>query len=214
MSIRVLLADDHALMREGLRVLLARASDIDVVAEAGNGHEAMEQALALRPDVAVLDIAMPGLNGIEAAAMIHGKCAAIGLIMLSMHATSEHVYRAFAAGARGYLLKEAAGQEVVTAIRAVGSGREYLSSGLGIALSDLHDAIARPRSPLERLSVRERQVLQLVVEGHSSSAIAGMVHLSPKSVDTYRSRIMKKLAVEDLASLVRFALHHGLTPNR
>lgn len=214
MSIRVLLADDHAVMREGLRMLLARASGIDVVAEAGNGQQAVQQALALRPDVVVLDIAMPGLNGIEAAAMIHDKCADIGLVMLSMHATSEHVYRAFAAGASAYLLKEAVAQEVVTAIRAVAGGRQYLSPGLGMAVSDLHNAIARPLSPLDRLSARERHVLQLVVEGHSSSAIAGIVHLSPKSVDTYRSRIMKKLAVEDMTALVRFALHHGLTPNR
>ncbi|PKM08913.1 MAG: DNA-binding response regulator [Gammaproteobacteria bacterium HGW-Gammaproteobacteria-4] len=214
MSVRVLLADDHAIMREGLRVLLSRATGIDVVAEAGNGHEAVQQALALRPDVVVLDIAMPGLNGIEAAAMIRSKCATIRLIMLSMHATSEHVYRAFAAGASGYLLKEAAAHEVVTAIRAVVGGRQYLSTGLGMAPADLQDTMARSLSPIERLSARERQVLQLVVEGHSSSAIAGIVHLSPKSVDTYRSRIMKKLAVEDLASLVRFAVQHGLTPNR
>ncbi|MFN7086359.1 MAG: response regulator [Burkholderiales bacterium] len=210
MTIRVLLADDHTIMREGLRVLLSRSADISVVGEAATGSEAVRQAQDLRPDVIVMDIAMPELNGIEAARMIHARLPAIRVVILSMHSTSEHVYRALEAGATGYLLKEVAGNEVIAAIRTVHEGRQYLSTGL--EMSGRGAAFAA--SPLERLSARERQVLQLVVEGHSSSEIASLVHLSPKSIDTYRSRLMKKLGVGNVPALVKFALEHGLTPRR
>lgn len=210
MTIRVLLADDHTLMREGLRALLSTTTDIKVVGEVRTGREAESRVLQLDPHVVLMDIAMPDLNGIEAARVIYLKCPAVRILMLSMHATAEYVYRAFEAGACGYLLKEAAVEEVITAVRTVHGGRQYLSPALAESVSDLSSGHAR--SPVDNLSTRERQVLQLVVEGKTSSEIARMIHLSPSSVQTYRSRLMMKLGVRDVPSLVKFALEHGLTP--
>lgn len=210
MTIRVLLADDHTLMREGLRALLTTVPDIEVVGEVRTGREAESRILELTPDVVLMDIAMPDLNGIEAARLIHARCPAVRVLMLSMHATAEYVYRAFEAGACGYLLKEVAVEEVITAVRTVHEGKRYLSPALAEFVPDLSSGHAR--SPVDSLSARERQVLQLVVEGRTSSEIACMICLSPKSVQTYRSRLMMKLAVSDVPSLVKFALEHGLTP--
>jgi DNA-binding NarL/FixJ family response regulator len=206
---RVLLADDHTVVRYGLRALL-ELSGMTVVAEAGEGREALRLAEALEPDVAVLDVTMPGLNGIEATSELRERCPRTRVVILSMHSDAERVHRAFAAGASAYLLKGSASEEIVMAIRAVMTGGRYLSRELaGIDAAGATDGAV---SPLDRLSARERQVLQLVVEGHSSAEIAGIVHLSPKSVDTYRSRLMRKLGVSDLPGLVKFAIQHGLTP--
>lgn len=210
MTIRVLLADDHALMREGLRALLTTTTDIEVVGEVRTGREAERQVLQLNPGVVLMDIAMPDLNGIEAARLIHAKCPTVRIVMLSMHATAEYVYRAFEAGACGYLLKEMAVEEVITAVRTVHGGKRYLSPAIAESVPSL--GLGHTRSPVDSLSTRERQVLQLVVEGKTSSEIAHMVFLSPSSVQTYRSRLMMKLGVRDLPSLVKFALEHGLTP--
>jgi DNA-binding NarL/FixJ family response regulator len=209
MTIRVLLADDHAIIRDGLRALLQSIPDIEVVDAVSNGRTAVQRTIELRPDVVVMDIAMPDLNGIEAARILREKLPAARVVMLSMHSDSEHVYRALEAGAVGYLLKESAGEEVVSAVRAVQLGRTYLSRSLETL--ERRSATRADRSPLDSLSTRERQVLQLVVEGRSSAAIAAMIHLSPKSVDTYRSRLMKKLGVSDVTGLVKFAIQHGLT---
>jgi DNA-binding NarL/FixJ family response regulator len=211
MTIRVLLADDHAVMRDGLRALLAASPGIEVVGAVGDGREAVKLATELKPHVVVMDVAMPELNGIEAVALLRGRCPEARVVMLSMHADAEHVYRAFHAGAAGYLLKDSAGDEVVSAIRAVHLGRQYLSRALS-GFEHRPGARAAASSPLASLSARERQVLQLVVEGRSSAEIAAKLHLSPKSVDTYRSRLMKKLGVADFAALVKFAVQHGLTP--
>ena len=211
MTIRVLLADDHALMRAGLRALLTTASDIEVVGEARTGREAERQVVQLNPDVVLMDVAMPDLNGIDAARAIHLKRPAMRIVMLSMHATAEYVYRAFEAGASGYLLKEAAVEEVITAVRTVHRGGRYLSPALAESVPD--PAVSgHSKSPIDSLSTRERQVLQLVVEGRTSIEIARLIHLSPSSVQTYRSRLMTKLGVSDVPSLVKFALEHGLTP--
>jgi DNA-binding NarL/FixJ family response regulator len=211
MTIRVLLADDHAMFRDGLKALLALTPDIRVIAEVGNGGEAARRVQDLKPDVALMDLSMPELNGIEAARILHVKCPATRVVILSMHSSSEHVSRAFAAGAAGYLLKESAGAELVAAVRAVHVGRRYVSSAIAAQQAAVQTAVGRA-GPLESLSGRERQVLQLVVEGHSSAEIARRVHLSPKSVDTYRSRLMKKLGVGDVPALVKFAIQHGITP--
>jgi len=211
MTIRVLLADDHALMREGLRALLATAPGVEVVGEVSTGREAEMQALQLNPDVVLMDVAMPDLNGIEAARAIHLKCPAIRIVMLSMHATAEYVYRAFEAGASGYLLKEVAVEEVIAAVRTVHVGGRYLSPALAASVPD-PAASGHLKSPVDSLSARERQVLQLVVEGKTSREIGHMIHLAPSSVQTYRTRLMMKLGVSDVPSLVKFALEHGLTP--
>jgi DNA-binding NarL/FixJ family response regulator len=209
MTPKVLLADDHAVMREGLAALFAGAG-IDVIGSAENGREALHLARELTPDVVVMDISMPDLNGIEAARQIRVRAPAVRIVMLSMHANLEHVHQALAAGADGYVLKESAATEVVAAVRAVVAGRRYLSPTIESAMMQAGGTPAR--GPLESLSSRERQVLQLVVEGKSSAEIASIVHLSPKTVETYRSRLMKKLGVADVTALVKFALQHGLTP--
>ena len=209
MNIKVLLVDDHAVMREGLAALLS-AAGIDVIGTASNGREAVHLARELTPDVVVMDISMPDLNGIEAARQIRVRAPSVRVVMLSMHANREHVHQALAAGADGYVLKESAAAEVAAAVRAVAAGRRYLSPSIEAAMLEAGGSAAR--GPLESLSTRERQVLQLVVEGGSSAEIARTVHLSPKTVETYRSRLMKKLGVHDVTALVKFAVQHGLTP--
>jgi len=209
MIIRVLLADDHAMVREGLGALLAATGGISIVGQVGDGREALRRVEELRPDVVIMDIAMPELNGIEAAAMIRSRCPGTRIVILSMHSSTEHIYRAFAAGATGYVLKSSAGAEVIHAVQTVQAGRRYLSP----ALQEAYESAGAARaSPLDRLSAREREVLQLVVEGKSSAEIADVVHLSRKTVETYRSRIMKKLGVGDVPALVKFALLRGITP--
>jgi DNA-binding NarL/FixJ family response regulator len=196
-------------------MILSAQPDIEVVGEAADGREAVHLAVKLRPGVVVMDIAMPELNGVEAAAQIHEINPRTGIVVLSMHATGEHIYRAMQAGVRGYLLKESAGSEVIEAVRAVYDGRRYLSQKIADLVVDnyvAHRKAADAGSPLERLSDREREVLQLVVEGRTSAEIADTLALSPKTVDTYRSRIMDKLGIADLPGLVRFAIQHGLTP--
>lgn len=209
MKIRVVLADDHAVVRVGLRSLL-EVSGMEVVGEAADGREAVRLVQELEPDVVIVDVTMPGLNGVDATEAIRERFPETRIVVLSMHSSSEHVHRAFAAGASAYLLKGSASDEIVSALRAALAGRRYLSRELEHV--DRSRLAEDERGPLDSLSPRERQVLQLVVEGHTSAEIADLVHLSPKSVDTYRSRLMRKLGVSDLPSLVKFAVEHGLTP--
>lgn len=215
MTIAVFLADDHAVVRDGLRYLLEAQPDIKVVGDAANGRQTLQLVERLHPDVAIMDIAMPELNGIEATRRIRTDCPSTQVIILSIYSTEEHVSRALQAGARGYVLKESAGIEVVNAVRAVHSGHHYLSQKLSDQLIDdyLHQIkTSGERSPLARLSPRENEVLQLVVEGKSSAEIASALSLSVKTIETYRSRIFQKLDIDDLPSLVKFAIQHGLTP--
>lgn len=210
--IRVLLADDHALVRDGLRALLSSQADIEVVGGAADGREAVRQARGLHPDVVVMDIAMPELNGVEATREIGDVCSSTQVLIVSMHSTTEHIFRALQAGARGYLLKNAAGAELVEAVRAVHAGQRYLSHKITASVVDDYIAERHRTSPLQSLSHRERQILQLIAEGRSSAQAAAMLFLSPKTVDTYRSRMMQKLGITDLPHLVRFAIQHGVTP--
>jgi DNA-binding NarL/FixJ family response regulator len=212
MKIRVMLADDHQMLRDGLKALLSASVDIDVVAEVSDGHEAVRRAQELNPDVVVMDLSMPELNGIEAARQLRDRSPQSKVVILSMHSSSEHVHRALEAGAAGYLLKESAGRELEAAVRAVHAGKRFLSPAVEALVSGARPG-AGHRSPLDSLTARERQVLQLVVEGHSSAQIARLVYLSPKSVGTYRSRLMKKLGVHDVTALVKFAIQHGITPS-
>ena len=215
MMVRVCLADDHAVVRDGLRMLLDAQPDIEVVGEASNGRDAIRLAKKLRPDMVILDVAMPELNGIEAAEKIHTLDPTIRIIILSMYSTKEHIFRALKAGASGYLLKESAASELLTAIRTVSGGRRYLSRKVsdevvqGFLYPEVREGI---ETPLERLSSREREILQLVAEGKSSAEIGQTLFLSPKTVDTYRSRLMQKLGINDIAGLVRFAIQHGIIP--
>lgn len=211
MTITVLIADDHAVVRDGLRLLLENQSDIRVIGEVADGREAVEAALRLKPDVVLMDLAMPHLNGVDATAQILEKQECTRVVMLSMHSTAEHVFRALQAGALGYLRKESAGSEVVDAIRTVHAGRRYLSQKITESVVDDYIRKRSVESPLESLSQREREILQLLVEGRSGIEIARLLHVSPKTVDTYRSRMMQKLGIGDLPGLVKFALQHGLT---
>ncbi len=214
MPIKVFLADDHAVVRDGLRLIMESQGDIIVVGEADNGRQAVRQVRNLAVDVVIMDVAMPALNGIEATYQIRETCPSTQVVILSMHSSAEHIFRALKAGAKGYLLKESAGQEVVDAVRAVHAGHRYLCQKIA---GDMIDDYVRQRqattdrSPLQRLSSREREILQLVVEGKTSAEIAEILYISPKTVETYRSRLMQKLDIHDLPSLVKFAIQHGLT---
>lgn len=206
--ITVYLVDDQRILRDGLRALLELQRDIHVVGEAADGRAALEGILETQPDVVLMDIAMPDLNGIDATQIVTQKAPETKVIILSVHSDSEHVYRAFQAGAAGYLLKESAGKEVVEAVRAAKQGVRYVSQKIADAQILRRDK----RSPFESLSVREREVLHLTVSGATSAAIAEKLNLSPKTVDTYRSRVMEKLGVQNLPELVRMAIKYGLTP--
>jgi DNA-binding NarL/FixJ family response regulator len=214
MSIKVFIADDHAMMREGLRLIIEAQRDISVIGEAADGRQAVRLIQRLAPDVVIMDIAMPILNGIEATEQILNSKTFTQIIILSMHATKEHIFRALEAGAKGYLLKESAGKELVKAIRAVYAGNRFLSDRISQTVIEdyIHQRIAdSEESPIKRLSPREREVLQLVVEGKTSAEIASNLFLSPKTVETYRSRLMHKLGIKDLPGLVKFAIQHGMT---
>ena len=213
MNIRVLVADDHAIIREGLRVMLGNQPDMKVVGVATNGREAIQLVDKHEPDIAVIDISMPELNGVEAIQQMMPRHPHLQVVVLSIHETKPYVYRALKAGARGYLVKETAGLEVVDAVRAVYGGERYLSQ----SISDLLTTESFQKleslidvSPLEVLSPREREILQLVAEGKTSQEIAERLSISPKTVDTYRSRLMHKIGVDDMAGLVKFAIQHGV----
>ncbi len=213
MAIRVFIADDHAIVRDGLISLLQSESDISVVGNAANGREAIREIERLKPDIVVMDIAMPELNGIDAAEQLREQGSLTRVIFLSMYSTSEHVFRALQAGAQGYLLKESAGTELVKAIHVVINGNRYLSQK--ITDSVVNDYIrdsdsVRKKSPLNLLSPREREILQLVAEGRSSTEISKLLFLSIKTIETYRSRLMAKLDIKDIPSLVKFAIQQGL----
>ncbi len=211
MSIAVLLADDHAIVRDGLKTLLEAQADLRVVGEAANGRDAVAAAAQLKPDVAVLDISMPDMNGIEAARRIRAAREQTRVVMLSMHGNAEHVYRALEAGATGYLLKESAGSELVAAIRAVHVGRRYLTEKVNELVIAGYLGERRAASPLDSLSKRERDILQHIVDGKNNRETAELLHISIKTVETYRSRMMHKLGIRDVTELVKFAIGHGLT---
>jgi DNA-binding NarL/FixJ family response regulator len=209
MKIRVLVADDHAIVAEGLRALIDDQRDMKVAALAENGLVAARRSLELKPDVVVMDHAMPVLNGIEATHMIRRRRAETRVIILSMHSDMVHVQRALQAGANGYVLKKTGAREVLHAIRTVHAGRRYLSASLADELLD-HVMFEVPADPLSPLSARERQVLQMIAEGRAIVDIASALSLSRKTVETYRERMMEKLGVSDFAALIRFAIKQGL----
>jgi len=213
MTIRVLLADDHAVLRDGVRLLLEMDPEIKVVGDAGDGREAVRRTLDLTPDVAILDIIMPELNGIEAARQIIQETTDTQVIILSMNANSEHIFRALRAGVSGYLLKASAGSEVANAVHVVAAGGRYLSQAISDAVISEYISqreATEGENRLDRLSGREREVLQLVVEGRSNTEIAARLYITPGSVKTYRKRIMQKIEIHDLPGLVKFAIRHGV----
>lgn len=208
MAIRILIADDHDAMAEGLRNVIETQTDMQVIARVANGSEAVRCAIEASPDVVIMDYAMPVMNGTEATRMIRDRSPNIGIVMLSTYSNTGYVLRALRAGAAGYIVKKSAQGEVVDAIREVNAGRLYLSKRFTEGAIDRFIQEATVADPLMRLSSRERQVLQLLVEGHSNAEIASALALSPKSVETYRARMEQKLDIHDLASLVKFAIQN------
>jgi len=213
MSITIYIADDHAVIRDGLRHILGAKQQFEVVGEAGDGRTAVEDSVRLKPDIVIMDIAMPGLNGIEAADLIREQSPATKVIMLSMYGDPEHVFRALKAGAKGFVLKDSAGTEVCNAVMSVHKGRRFFCRGIDDVL--IEDYI-RQRSgsasidPLAALSSRERQTFHLVAEGKTTAEIAELLKISPKSVDTYRSRLMNKLGLQDMSALIKFAVRQNI----
>ena len=208
--IRVLLADDHSIVLAGFRRLVEESGDMEVVAEAGDGREAIHQIRTIRPDVAVIDLSMPRIDGLEVIHQIHPEFPDLPIIVLTMHAENQYVVRAIEAGAMGYITKQSAPEQLVHAIRKVHSGSRYLTEDaaeslvLRVAKGDRH------RSALDSLSTRELQVLRRLALGHTNREIASTYNISIKTVDTYRFRLLKKLKLRNNAEISRFAIQNGL----
>jgi len=211
--VKILLVDDHRMLREGLRAMLEREPDLEVVGEAGDGHAAVAAARALVPDVIVMDISMPGLNGLEATRHILAEQPGVRVVGLSMHSDRRYLRAVFEAGATGYLLKNAASDELVQAIRAVARGQHYVSPSIAGLIVEGFVAGASsgaPASPVE-LSAREREVLQLLAEGNTSKDVAARLGLALSTVETHRRQISTKLGIHSIAGLTKYAIRHGLT---
>lgn len=208
--IRILLADDHSIVRAGLRRLVEGAGDMTVVAEAEDGREAIDKAHKVTPDVAVIDISMPGIDGLEVITQLLSHFPKLPILVLTMHEEDQYVVRAIGAGARGYITKRSAAEELITAIRKVHAGGRYISDSAAESLA-VHLARGKgARAPLDMLSNREVQVLRRLALGHSNREIAEDFCISVKTVDTYRSRLLKKLNLRNNAELARFAIQNRL----
>ncbi len=208
-DIRILLADDHGLVRKGLRLLLEAQQGVQVVGEASDGREALKLAAELAPDIAILDIAMPNLNGIEATAQLTKSGSEVKVIILSMHSDESYVVRALDAGARGYLLKDSAEDDLVQAIRTVAQGRPYFSPAISATLLEDYVRTLRQRGltdSYELLTDREKEVLQLLAEGKSNKEVAALLNLSPYTIETHRTNMMQKLNLHNTAEIVLYAV--------
>lgn len=212
MSIRLLIADDHKLMREGLRALLSGESDIEVIGEASNGREIVKMVEDSSPDIVLMDISMPQLNGIDATRQIEDLSGDTRVIALSMHADRLFVQGVLKAGAGGYILKDSAFEELAQAVRAVSNGQMYLSPGVaGVVVEGFLKTNGPPVADEVSLTAREREVLQLITEGISTRDIATQLHISVKTVETHRRQLMKKLDLFTVAELTKYAIRNGLT---
>lgn len=211
--IRVLVADDHTIVRQGLVGILKAIEEVEVVGEAGDGFEAVEKSLKVKPDVVILDISMPRLNGLEAARRIHEALPATRILVLTMHDDEEYVLKMVRAGVSGYLVKDGAASELLTAIKTLKAGKAYFGPQASRALAEaFQENISAPEDPYGRLTDREREIFHLVVEGKTNPQIAGILYISPKTVDNHRTRLMEKLGVHSTVELVRYAAKHGLLP--
>jgi DNA-binding NarL/FixJ family response regulator len=217
MPVRVLIADDHAMVRSGLKALLERTPDIRVIAEAADGREALAKIEQLHPDIVLMDVTMAGLNGLEATTRVIRDHRGVRVVVLSMHKTEEYVVNALRAGASGYLLKEDAASELEMAIRTVMAGEVYLSAEASQRVEDYEERFGSVTTPKEstahaqhQLTAREREVLQLIAEGRTTQEIARTLAISPKTVETHRYRLMDRLNIHHVAGLVRYAVRIGL----
>ena len=212
-NLRLLVADDHTLVRNGLKKILETRPEWEVVAEAGNGREAVRLAADLKPDVAILDVSMPQLNGIEATRQLVKRQPNIRVLILSMHAEEAYIVQALKAGAKGYLLKDSADVELLRAVAAISGGASYFSPAVSKVLLNVyvrHLAEKGVTDRFELLSEREREILQLIAEGHSNKEIAALLSVSPVTVETHRSHILQKLDIHNTAELVLFAVRRGV----
>jgi DNA-binding NarL/FixJ family response regulator len=210
--IRVMIADDHQLVRDGLKQLLLAAPGIEVVAEAADGHQALQAARNSNPDLALLDMSMPGPSGIDLVKRLKAACPAVRILVLSMHGERQYAARALKAGASGYLTKDSASEQLVTAIRKVAAGGVYLTDAAAESL--LQNVVATDAVPHERLSDREFEVLRLLAAGRSPTEIADQLHLSVKTVSTHKTHVLEKLGLDNAADLVRYAIQHGLVQEK
>jgi DNA-binding NarL/FixJ family response regulator len=209
-TIRIVIADSHAVLAEGLSALLEAQRDMKVVGTATDAADAAHLGSRLRPDVAIVAINSPGMNGIEITRQIRKLSAATRILILSSHSGAEYVYEAFRAGAEGYVVKEARAAEVIDAVRRVSKGKRYMSEAISNLLIGDIAGERRAGDPVGGLTGREREVLRLTVQGKSSAQSAKALGLSPKTIESYRSRIMRKLEIHDVPGLVKFAIRHGL----
>ena len=209
MTTRILVADDHGIVRAGIKLLLENQTDLDVVAEAADGIEAIEQALATRPDLCILDVGMPRMTGLQAARGIRAHLPEVRVLMLSMHDDERYLFEALKAGASGYVLKREADQDLVGAVRAVGRGEAFLTNAAerSIIREWMADGASGPVVPL---SPREEEVVKLIAEAHTNSQIADVLHLSEKTVESHRANVLRKLGMRDRVELVRYAIRRGL----
>ena len=210
MPISVILVDDHEVVRDGLRHLIELQPDLKFLGGFGDGVAAVRFAASAHPDVAIVDIAMPRMNGIEVTRQMHDACPETEILILSMHADPEFIYQAFRAGARGYIIKESAGGEVVSAVRTLRTGTRYLSQKIDGEELERYLSKRGEDNPIERLSARERQVLQLIAEGRTTKEIALVLQRSAKTADAHRTRLMEKLDIHQVAGLVRYAIRRGI----
>lgn len=213
MAIRILLVDDHEIMREGMCALLRKHSEFEVVGQAADGRKALELTQQLTPDVVIMDIGMPNLNGIDATRQILALNPAIKILALSTHSDGSIVAKMIKYGASGYMLKESAFNELITGLQTMMHGKTFLCSKIAkVVFSDYVSMITNPKwNGGDGLSVREREVLQLVAEGHTTKEIARVLKLSPKTVDSHREHIMEKLGIRNIAGLTKYAIREGLT---
>ena len=212
-ELRLLLGDDHAVLRHGLRKILEDQRDWRVVAEAGTGRDAVREALALKPDVAVLDIAMPLLNGIEATRQIVRRAPSVRILIVSMHSDQAYVIQAVQAGARGFLLKESAGSELIEAVATLATGKSFFSPTVSDVVFDEYVKALTDKGitdPFELLSEREREVFELVVQGRSSKEIAEALSIGPATVETHRAHLLQKLRLHSTLEIVRYATRRGI----
>jgi two-component system, NarL family, response regulator NreC len=212
-KLRILLGDDHTLVRQGLRKILEEQPDWEVVAEASDGREVVRQALALEPDVVILDIGMPLLNGIEASRQIARRLPNVNILILSMHAEEAYITQAMKAGARGYLLKDSADTDLIRAIGAIASGKSFFSPAVAKVMLDDYVRHLSEKGIVDRfeaLSEREREIFQLIAEAHSNKEIADLLSVSPATVETHRAHILQKLDVHNTAELVLYAVRRGI----
>ena len=208
--IRILLADDHSIVRDGLRRIVEEDGAMEVVAEASDGKEAIQKVAANRPDVAVVDISMPGFDGLEVVSRLKVSNPDLPVLILTMHEEAQYVVRAIEAGAMGYLTKQSAPEQLVTAIRRIHEGHRYITDEATEALALRIAKGARAKTPLDSLSMRELQVLRRLGMGHTNREIANAYNISIKTVDTYRARLLKKLGLRNNAELIRFAIQNNL----